>query len=167
MKKSVLILVTLLFVVLASYLFITNSPKKVKVHYHAGFKVFVDGTLQDFGRLKYMHDVPCTAKKVKIKEDPQMEKAHLHDLVTDVVHVHREGGVWGDLFKNMNYSFPSEATVSGYIAGATVSGILNYSIKPDDSVIIVVGDPSLVNLTDFVLIERIKEIEQKSESCGS
>lgn len=167
MKKERMIRIMLaLAVILAFSIWRSVGSEAEKIHYHAGFNVFINGDLQDFGRLKYMHDIPCTAQKIKVKEDPQIEKAHLHDLVSDVVHVHREGAVWGDLFVNMNYLFPPEATVSGYIAGATVSGILSYPIKPDDSVIFVVGDPALVNINDYVSIERIRQIEQGSESCG-
>src|SRR4051812_30234652 len=73
-----------------------------ELHYHAGFQVYENGKQKSFADIAYMHDKPCTGKKAEEeKEDEQIEKAHLHDLVGDVVHVHRENATWGDLFKNI------------------------------------------------------------------
>lgn len=124
------------------------------IHYHAGFIVYVDGVRQDYSDYKYMNFTPCTEHAVKkSREEEQIEKAHLHDGVGDVVHVHRNGAKWGDLLKNINVNLPSE------------TDILKQTIEPNSSVVIIIGLP--VSTPEKVPIEHIKEVEAKSELCGS
>lgn len=123
------------------------------IHYHAGFRVYVDGVRQDYSDYKYMNFVPCTehdTKKTQLEE--QVEKAHLHDGIGDVVHVHRSGAVWGDLFKNIGVKLDGNLE------------ILTQPIGPNSSIVISVGKP-VVN-PEKVSLEQIKEIEAKSELCG-
>ena len=47
------------------------------------------------------------------KEDKQLEKAHLHDLIGTVAHIHRENATWRDLFKNIGYSVSSKKGEAG------------------------------------------------------
>lgn len=138
---------------LAYWGFASTQPEE-HVHYHAGFVVYVDGVKQDYGDFKYMNFKPCTQEEAKsTKEDEQIEKAHLHDGVGDVVHVEAAGSVWGDLFKNIGVTLPAEVAE------------LEQPIVPDSSIAIVIG--SAVDNPDKVSIERIKEVEAKSELCGS
>lgn len=124
------------------------------VHYHAGFIVYVDGIKQDYSDYKYMNFVPCSAhdEKKSAKEE-QIELAHLHDSGGDVVHVHRSGATWGDLFKNIAVDLPTNLPE------------LNRPIDPDSSIVIMVGKP--IDNPEKVSIEHIKEVEAKSELCGS
>lgn len=131
-----------------------NSEKEEHVHYHAGFSVYIDGVKQDYSDFKYMNFTPCSEHdEAKSKEEEQIEKAHLHDSVGDVVHVHRSGAKWGDLFKNINVSLPNDLP------------ILSKNIEPNSSVVITIGEP-IANPTK-VSMERIQEVEAKSELCGS
>jgi hypothetical protein len=139
-----------------------------EIHYHAGFLVYVDGKLQDFSDIRYMKINPCTVEgeeEAHAPEDEQIEKAHLHEEVGDVVHVHRFEAKWKDLFTNVNFAFPPGKTISGYREGTTVENILDAPIGANESVIIVVGNPAGVNLNDYVTPEHIKDVESKSESC--
>ena len=168
MRKFILFLLCIICIVLG---YIILKPKSVlaptKVHYHAGFLVYIDGTLQDFSDVKYMNRDFCSVPHTTdTPEELQIGKAHLHDNVGDVVHVHRTGGVWGDLFKNMNYTFPEGKTIMGYVNGKAVTDILNYPIKAYDSVIITVGDSSGVDLTKMVPKSHILDIEKRSEGCS-
>ncbi len=147
----------------------TTPPAEQKVHYHAGFQVYVDGVKQDFSDFKYMNLVPCSKNpKNQPPEDPQLEKAHLHDRVGDVVHIEHEGAVWGDLFKNIHYSFDTTKQIVGYVNDQKVSDIFSTHIKPNDSVVIVVGSQKNVQqyLKNKVTQAHIAEISKKSESCG-
>lgn len=130
------------------------SPKEFEyIHYHAGFRVYIDGVLQDYSDYKYMNFVPCSEHDVKKSPaEEQIEKAHLHDGVGDVVHMHRSGAKWGDLFKNIGVTLPTDLP------------ILNTPIEPNSSVVIVVGTP--VDNPEKVSLEHIKEVEAKSELCG-
>src|ERR1700730_17097255 len=101
MKK--IIIAFLIFAILAATAVIILPKTILKpkpVHFHAGFQVYVDDKLQDFSDFKYMHEAPCTVNGKPLTNnhvDEQIEKAHLHDQIGDVVHVHRLGATWSDL----------------------------------------------------------------------
>jgi hypothetical protein len=135
-----------------------KAPPSVKIHYHAGFLVYVENNLQDFSGSNFMNIDFCLTSHTT--------DTHLHDNVGDVVHVHRTGAVWGDLFTNMRYSFPSGKSITGYINGQSVPDILHYPIKPYNSIIITVGDNSSVDLTKSVPKSHILDIEKRSEGCS-
>jgi len=157
MKKiQLLSLIFIVAIAISSvYFLIFRKPAK-EIHYHAGFLVYVDGQLQDFTPSKYMETQPCYTNKVKHPpEDNQKEKAHLHDGIGDVVHVHRANATWGDLFKNIDFSFPATESAVGYINNTQISAI------------IVSGDIKAIDLKRYVTVDHIKEIESKSETCGT
>lgn len=140
-------------------------------HYHAGFQVYINDELQNFADLKYMKMEPCDTAKHGTEhtlEDEQLEKAHLHDLNGDVVHVHRDGATWGDLFINMEFALP-EGLIVAYVNGQIVVGdILTQVIKPDDSLVMFIGSNTHIpdKVAQAVTVERIKEVEAQSEDCG-
>lgn len=145
------------------------APKPEEVHYHAGFRVYIDGQLQNYSAAKYMEIEPCTTSSHQEKEDDQAEKAHLHDGVGDVVHVHRNGAVWGDLFKNIKVSFdPGKQVVAYQEGGGVLPDIFNQSIKPYQSIVILVGDQANAKelVKNAVTLEHIKDVEARSETCG-
>lgn len=160
----------ILGVVIAAAANVKKSDEEA-IHYHAGFQVYVDNELQDFADLKYMKQDPCGDKHevTDSPEEEQLEKAHLHDLNGDVVHVHRESPTWGDLFINMEYEFPEEGSIA-YVNGQRIEGdILNEVIETNDSVVIFVGTNDNIEekLTSAVTLERIREVEALSEDCGT
>jgi hypothetical protein len=142
---------------------VTNHP-----HYHAGFQVYKQNQLQDFSDLKYMHLESCTETEAfpKAIEDEQIEKAHLHNGVGDVVHVHRDNSVWGDLFHNLNY--PLEASATAYLNSKPVVDFLTLPIEPYDTLVVVQGEAS--NLDQMTLNvptrEYIETVEAQSETSG-
>jgi hypothetical protein len=140
------------------------------IHYHAGFLVYVNNQLQDFSDLKYMKLTPCGQHEDELTPaQEQLEKAHLHDSNGDVVHVHRDGATWGDLFTNMEYALPEGVNVA-YVNGERFEGdISTYGIHADDSVVIFVGtnDDIETKLEEAVTLERIRVVEGQSEDCGS
>lgn len=168
MKKFLLIILLLVGVGVGGYFYYDNFIKEKDVHYHAGFRVYVDGKLQDFSDIKYMHYEPCSEGDSHHDEDDQIEKAHLHDKVGDVVHVHRDGAVWGDLFKNIGYKIDEKKGLLAYVNGEKVDGVLSYPIKPYDSLVLLVGKHGDVKgyLKKAVVKRHIVEVEGMSESCG-
>jgi hypothetical protein len=141
-------------------------------HYHAGFQVYVNNELQDFSDLKYMKLSPCGDKHeiTASPEEEQLEKAHLHDLNGDVVHVHRDGATWRDLFVNMEYDI-DETNIIMYINGRPVDGrdLLHDPITPDESVVFFVGENDDLEdkAAQAVTLDRIREVEGLSEDCGA
>ena len=158
---------------------LASSPAP-EIHFHAGFQVYVDGVKQDYSDFQYMHLKPCDEDEEHAPTDPaqlteaeraeeQQERAHLHEGIGDVVHVHRENVVWGDLFQNLGVTLPAGKTVVGYIGDQRVTDIMKQPISANESIVIVVGDQSKVAsmLKDRVTVAHIQEVEKLSESCGS
>lgn len=166
MLNRLFIIIPFSLIIIGGIFFLHSNQTVKKVHYHAGFLVYIDGKKQDFSDTKYMNLEYCSANNTA-KEDDQKEKAHLHDNVGDVVHVHREGAIWGDLFKNIDFAFPDAKPLQGYVNGKPVKDILRYPIQKYDSVLITAGDSSKVNLKQYVLLQHIEEVEKSSETCGT
>lgn len=173
-KKLILAAIVILLVSGVIYLKKTNSSKQKTepfVHYHAGFLVYVDGRLQDFTDFKYMNIKPCgdddEHKQQLSPQEELKEKAHLHDGIGDVVHIHRPNVVWRDLFKNLDYSFDQNKKLTTYLNGAETNDLLSQPIVPYDSVIIISGDSKGIDIDKYVTKEHVEETEKKSENCGS
>jgi hypothetical protein len=145
--------------------------KPKDVHFHAGFQVYVDDKLQNFSDFAYMHEKPCTVNGKPLpgsNTNEQEEKAHLHDQIGDVVHVHRESATWNDLFINIKYPIDPKNSV-GYINAKKDIDFLNRKIEPYDSLVVFIGKHAddRKYLKTAVTKDRIKQIEKKSETCSS
>ncbi len=144
----------------------TSSKTEPEYHVHAAFDVYVDGQLQDYSDLQYMHVEPCTVAHNDQPEDDQIEKAHLHDGVGDIVHSHRANATWGDLFQNIKVTLPPP--VSGYSNGQAVKDILSQPIKAYDRVLITAGtapENLQAALDQVPSVDYIRQQEQAIESC--
>lgn len=176
-KRKIIVVIGILLILatLIGYKLIKQKGDTLKliqseedVHYHAGFVVFDNGVKVDFSDVGYMNITPCTEHGPAENETPehlQMEKAHLHDAVGDVVHSHREGAKWADLFTNIGYEV-DYSIVTAYINGEKVTGIKEYPIKAYDSMVLFIGNSDESLLSESVGIDHIKEVEKKSENCG-
>lgn len=166
MKLTILVSVLAMIPLLAACTRPSQSASPKNVHLHAGFQVYVNNRIVDFSDLKYMHLNPCELDGSAHPEDEQIEKAHLHDGIGDVVHVHRPHVVWGDLFTNLDY--PVSATAAAYINGQSVDSPLTLPIQAYDSLILVEGPVSDLDakLDQAVTKDRILEIEKLSETCS-
>ncbi len=153
--------------VLGLYFYYTPEEEE-HVHYHAGFIVYIDGIRQDYSNYKYMNMVACSEHDTKkSKAEEQIEKAHLHDGVGDVAHVHRNGGKWSDLFKNIGVMLPEEKGIKFYKQGSEIESTLDQEIVADSSIVIVIGDNNQLSSLGEVSLEHIKEVEAMSELCGT
>ncbi|HYD35112.1 MAG TPA: hypothetical protein VD999_03535 [Vitreimonas sp.] len=173
-KLLSLLLVTLAITVsVAGWWYYYRTPDDIhheSVHYHAGFQVYVDDVKQDYSDWKYMNFTPCGDHQEKqTPEEEQQEKAHLHDGNGDVVHVHRPGATWGDLFKNIGVTLDANKEVVAYSGDQKITDILTKPIEANQSIVIVVGAQEKANeyLPNRVTLERIAEVEKKSELCGA
>ena len=172
MNRKFIITALIIIVLIAGVIFLQRSLSQVgKVHFHAGIEVYKDGLLQNFSDFKYMHEKPCTLNGKPlpgVRTDEQLEKAHLHDQTGDVLHIHRTGAKWKDLFINIKYPIDKK-NVSGYINGERVSDFLEEEIDPYDSLVVFVGKHKMDQkyLKNAVTKERIKQVEKKSETCSS
>ena len=138
-------------------------------HIHAGFVVYNEGELVDFSADRYMNFSTCgTNEEDLTPEQIQMEKGHLHDNDGDVVHVHREGGTWRDLFANIGYEIPEAPLPVTFLNGQSVPMLLDEEIEDLDTAVFIIGTSDNVEemLNSAVTEDRIIEVSQKSESCG-
>ena len=164
-KVSILMIVLLL---VGAYFVISSTQKKTDdhTHFHAGFIVYVNGEKQDYSDTRFMHLDVCS---IPGKQDDHAmdvkDTVHLHDNVGDVAHIHIENVTWRMLFENINVSFPGNLPVSGYKNGKIIQDILNQPIQKDDTVIFVIGVKKNADISSYVTIERIREVEGKSNSC--
>lgn len=142
------------------------KPEPKKVHFHAGVVVFKNNKQVDFSDEKYMKTEPCTVgHEEETYEDIQLEKAHLHDNVGDVVHSERSGATWGDFFKNIKYEI-DYSKVKAYSGGKELKDFQNQAIVPYDSVVVFIGENNKELLKKAVTKEYIKQKEKKSDGCG-
>ena len=168
MKKKILILLLPLLLLILGGIYIYREQTK-PIHYHAGFQIYVDGELQDFSDWKYMHTLPCNADGKATAGELQIDKAHLHDRIGDVVHVHTGGALWKDLFINIQFPIDAKKITGAYIDGKPFNDILTQPIKEYESVLIILGDDSKKAdyLKKTVTVDHIKKSESRSENCGS
>lgn len=165
MLKKQIVIPLLVFTILgisgASFYF--SNPKPAEVHYHAGFIVVENNQKIDFSGFKYMKIEPCGDHE---HADEQLEKAHLHDSVGDVVHVHRDDPKWSDLFTNIKYPLDYSKTTA-YLNGQKIESFQDQTILPFDSIVILVGENDVEKaLAQTVQKPHIEEVEKKSENCG-
>lgn len=168
MTRAVTLSLLLPLVVFVGTTFVPTTVHE-EIHLHAAFHLYRDGERVDLAMAQYMHDQPCSLDEHRelSTEEKQLEKAHLHDLVGDVVHVHRANATWGDLFQNLDIEF--DGSVIGYTADGEIADVFNQPIKPLARVIISAGE--LTNIAEKLAAvpdqSKIREVEAQSESCGT
>ena len=150
------------------YKVIPNEAQQV--HYHAGFIVIKNNQQENFSDQKYMKTEACIESGIdhrESEEEEQIEKAHLHGNVGDVVHVENDEGKWKDLFNNIKYDINYSET-DAYLNGEKITNFQNRSVQSYDSLVVFVGAGNDVSkfLPLAVTKEHIQEAESISEDCG-
>ncbi len=80
--------------------FVTYKPAD-HVHYHANFAVYLNGEHEQFSDPSYYEDVSaCQASGNSITP---ADRAHMHDKINNLVHVHDHGVTWGQFFENLGW----------------------------------------------------------------
>ena len=170
LKRPVILFISFVAVVLLSITMIFISKKLFipqETHYHAGFVVFKNDKKINFSDVKYMFLEPCTLNKNNDNSptDIQIEKAHLHDNVGDVVHIERTGAKWQDLFTNIHFLINYSKT-TGYINGEKVANYQLQPIKPDDILVVFIGKEDQKLIRQAVTKDYIEKMAKKSTTCG-
>ncbi|MBA2279584.1 hypothetical protein H0V99_04060 [Candidatus Saccharibacteria bacterium] len=76
-----------------------------ETHYHANFAVYIDGVREEFKDVTYYEEVAaCSAE---YGNDPK-GRVHMHDEVSDVIHVHDKRVTYADLFHNVFWTVGDE-----------------------------------------------------------
>jgi hypothetical protein len=79
--------------------FLTYKP--VQVHYHANFAVYIDGQREQFKGPQYYQEVAVCSSTNDITLPQQ--RAHMHDDINSVIHVHDHAVTWGQFFENLDW----------------------------------------------------------------
>lgn len=79
--------------------------KDNSVHYHANFALYINGVRDKFNNPGFYEEVTACAED---DSNNPHERAHLHDELNDVIHIHAKAVTWGQLFNNLGYSIGNQ-----------------------------------------------------------
>ncbi len=145
--------------------FAAYNPQQI--HYHANFAVYINGQRELFKSPFYYEEVSgsCTlGNDVK-----PSQRAHMHDQVNDVVHVHDHGVTWGDFFSNLNWAVGPDFirtpdhiyladdthTVTYLVNGHAVEDIATQVIRDQDRLLVDYGNaPAATIQTEMSNVAR-------------
>mgnify|MGYP001792800399 FL=1 len=83
--------------------YVRYQPPK-DIHYHANFAVYVNGQREPFRNpLIYEEVEMCSQSSIKTPTT----RAHMHDKVSDVIHVEDVAVTWGQFFQNIDANIGS------------------------------------------------------------
>ena len=92
--------------------------KPDSVHYHANFALYINGTRDEFKDPSfYEEESACSDSMIGPKH-----RAHMHDNINDVVHVHDQAVTWGAFLANIGYGVGGkylQARTKLYVADET------------------------------------------------
>ncbi len=159
MKKAVIIIATVIIAIFAyNYFYVP--------HYHAEFQVYIDGERKDLSTLDYMYFAPCRVYDFGERDLEEIDRAHLHDYVGDVVHLHDGGVTWRVLLSNLSI----EGDLIGYNKkGDLVEGLIDRVILPYESVIF--SNTELTNISELVGklqgADYVRDVEVTAVECAA
>ncbi len=137
-----------------------------EVHYHANFAVFVDGERLPFERFTFYEEIAACSSDGATS--PKI-RAHMHDQINHVVHVHDNGVTWGHFFANLGfidgdtifktdtatYTEDTDTAIRFVLNGEEVDTTANRTIGDEDVLLITIGQPSDNDLQmQYAQIER-------------
>lgn len=147
------------------------APFHQPTHHHANFLVYIDGAPLDLSADRFMEELgACRAADEVLPS----ERAHMHENVGDVVHVHHEGVTWGHFFAVLGFGLgddwlvlpPGLAGERGGDPGGAVARILvpeggrTFKYVVDGFVVPGVAD-RLIGSEDRVVISYGAETEEE------
>jgi len=137
------------------------------VHYHAGFVVYIDGVKQDYSASQHMHVDMCSIdRKQQSNTMQKADRAHLHNNIGDVAHIHATAVTWRELFENAHISLPTDKSLITYQNGEEFNrNIFNTVISPYESIILVYGEPIEITPESFISKTYIEEVEKQPSGC--
>jgi hypothetical protein len=93
-------------VIILGIRFVTYKMPAV-VHYHANFAIYVNGVREPFKGFGYYEETAAKACMLTPVDTPK-ERAHMHDNVSDVVHVEDHLVTWGNLMQNLGWGLGND-----------------------------------------------------------
>jgi hypothetical protein len=110
--------------------FFSYAPEHT--HYHANFAVYINGKREEFKDPKYYQEVNICSLSTGITSPQQ--RAHMHEEVNSVVHVHDKAVTWGQFFENIGWTLGPDfiATDNGTIFKDDGTNKLNLILNGQD-----------------------------------
>lgn len=117
-------------VIMLAIRFLTYQPEKV--HYHANFGLYINGQRETFKGSQYYQSVAICSNTSGITTPEQ--RAHMHNNVNDVVHVHDHAVTWGQFFENLGWYIGPDfiETASGQLYHANGNDQLHIMLNGQD-----------------------------------
>jgi hypothetical protein len=124
-------------------------------HYHANFGVYINGQREEFKASHYYEEIAACTVHGAIQP---AQRAHMHDEINDVIHVHDDAVTWGQFFDNIGWvlgpNFIQSDNKTLYVEDDTaklnivlngqnltdLTAINNQVIKDEDRLLISFGD---------------------------
>ncbi|CAN5665493.1 hypothetical protein BH23PAT2_BH23PAT2_00560 [soil metagenome] len=151
------------------------------VHYHANFAVYIDGQRELFDNFTFYEEIQACGDDYA--NNPRA-RAHMHDRINHIIHVHDEAVTWGNFFENIGYTLSNDAFVidgdvytnttgqqlSFVLNGQQAKTVANQVIRSEDVLLIDVGqadEPELQQRYDEIQ-KNAAEYNQKDDpsSCS-
>ncbi|MDB5164570.1 MAG: hypothetical protein JWL89_196 [Candidatus Saccharibacteria bacterium] len=148
--------------------------KPDQVHYHANFAVYMDEKRFEFKGPQYYQEVAICSATTGITIPQQ--RAHMHDDINSLIHVHDHAVTWGQFFENLGwivgpdfirtddgtaYSADSVKKLHVVVNGqdyTDLTPITNTVIKDRDRLLLSFGD-----ITDTTLQQEFKSVPSTAE----
>lgn len=149
------------------------------IHYHADFKVYLEGRLYDFAQSRYMSE----------KNVIQSNFVHLHDMDGDVIHKHMSGITLKTFFTSLGMQFDGQCfrtdnavaycnsankILKMYVNGERNYDFQNYDFQDMDRILITYGSEDeaavqrqIKSVTDKACIQSLKCPERGKPSDES
>lgn len=137
-------------------------------HYHANFAVYVNGQREQFKASHYYEEIAACSLHGNIQP---AQRAHMHDEINSVIHVHDDGVTWEQFFNNIGWTlgpnFIQDDQRTIYLEDDTnklnivlndqnltdLTNIANQVIKDEDRLLISYG-----NIDDSTLAKEYKTV---------
>ena len=70
-------------------------------HYHANFAVYINGKRETFKSFAYYEEIAACSSEY---DNNPKGRAHMHDNVNSIIHVHDKRVTWSDFFANLDWT---------------------------------------------------------------
>ena len=179
--NSLLIGILIGVVLFALFRFIAYKPTHT-THYHANWQVWIEGKQQTFPEDIFYQEVASCS--INNDTDP-LHRAHMHDKVYDIIHVHANGVTYSQFLENIHSAAQPGYFVLGnntyqnnnnnkkvtYILnGRILESLSGVVIKSEDKLLINFGDESVSELIarDIAIQNKASEYNTKQDpaSCS-
>lgn len=161
-----------------------NYKPEERPHYHANFVIYLNGQKEEFKDIFYYIGGESCTTEGEHEVTPQA-RAHMHDMVNDVVHIEDEAVTWGQFFQNIGWMVDSklirtpdqvfmadsQSKVSFMLNGKKVDSVTNRVVGNKDRLLVDFGstnDDTLQKEFDAIASTAEKYNGSKdSGSCGA